>query len=256
MRRPCWISEDPIGFRAADVNLFRYVTNNPANQVDASGCLSWTVSPITLGLGGDYGWPVTFLPNKNEQNGFIVQEVSVKFTFSWEEPNSQGTEHTTSYPDVVVADTAQAKLAHFWEIWEVENGKVWTTLGPKVRQVKGDTFTMTGTGAESLGLLRVWGTVYWDNGKKVGKKLVPTDGWALWMKTVSAYTGPLLSSAVKPSGLQSTGLVRSVFEYWDGLGRITGTPFSQRIAAATFGNGVLPYGSQILTGDPPRPPLW
>jgi hypothetical protein len=32
-----WISEDPIGFQAADANLYRYVGNNPTNDTDHSG---------------------------------------------------------------------------------------------------------------------------------------------------------------------------------------------------------------------------
>lgn len=32
-----WISEDPIGFQAADPNLYRYVGNSPTNYTDPSG---------------------------------------------------------------------------------------------------------------------------------------------------------------------------------------------------------------------------
>jgi len=34
-----WISRDPIGFAGGDVNLYRYVGNNPVNRVDPSGLL-------------------------------------------------------------------------------------------------------------------------------------------------------------------------------------------------------------------------
>ncbi len=34
-----WISEDPIGFEAADPNLYRYVGNNPTNATDPSGLI-------------------------------------------------------------------------------------------------------------------------------------------------------------------------------------------------------------------------
>ena len=32
-----WLSEDPIGFKASDANLYRYVGNSPTNSVDPSG---------------------------------------------------------------------------------------------------------------------------------------------------------------------------------------------------------------------------
>lgn len=34
-------SEDPIGFLGMDLNLFRYVTNNPTNLIDPKGLLFW-----------------------------------------------------------------------------------------------------------------------------------------------------------------------------------------------------------------------
>jgi RHS repeat-associated protein len=36
-----WLSEDPIGFAAGDANLYRYVSNEPTNQVDPSGLAWW-----------------------------------------------------------------------------------------------------------------------------------------------------------------------------------------------------------------------
>lgn len=32
-----WLIEDPIGFDAGDVNLYRYVGNNPTNAIDPTG---------------------------------------------------------------------------------------------------------------------------------------------------------------------------------------------------------------------------
>jgi RHS repeat-associated protein len=35
-----WMSKDPIGFEAGDVNLYRYVGNDPINELSAIlGCL-------------------------------------------------------------------------------------------------------------------------------------------------------------------------------------------------------------------------
>ena len=36
-----WLSQDPIGFAAGDVNLYRYVGNNPVLLMDPSGKLTW-----------------------------------------------------------------------------------------------------------------------------------------------------------------------------------------------------------------------
>jgi uncharacterized protein RhaS with RHS repeats len=35
-----WTTEDPIGFEAADADLFRYVRNNPTNAIDLSGLMA------------------------------------------------------------------------------------------------------------------------------------------------------------------------------------------------------------------------
>ena len=40
-----WLSVDPIGFEAGDVNLFRYVENNPTNNTDPSGLWTWKLGP-------------------------------------------------------------------------------------------------------------------------------------------------------------------------------------------------------------------
>ena len=36
-----WLSEDPSGFGAGDMNLYRYVGNNPVNYIDPSGLQAW-----------------------------------------------------------------------------------------------------------------------------------------------------------------------------------------------------------------------
>jgi RHS repeat-associated protein len=40
-----FISKDPIGFGGGDVNLFRYVQNDPLNWIDAEGLLKGTPAP-------------------------------------------------------------------------------------------------------------------------------------------------------------------------------------------------------------------
>ncbi|MDR1485481.1 MAG: hypothetical protein LBT09_11740, partial [Planctomycetaceae bacterium] len=39
-----WISQDPIGFNAGDVNLYRYVGNNPIDKIDPKGLEDWNDS--------------------------------------------------------------------------------------------------------------------------------------------------------------------------------------------------------------------
>ena len=51
-----FLSEDPIGFRGGDTNLYRYVKNNPIRYTDPSGTNPWAVvGEILLGIFGlDY----------------------------------------------------------------------------------------------------------------------------------------------------------------------------------------------------------
>jgi uncharacterized protein RhaS with RHS repeats len=49
-----WLSEDPIGFTAADPNLYRYGGNNPTNEVDPSGLQAVWKFGDELRLGGQW----------------------------------------------------------------------------------------------------------------------------------------------------------------------------------------------------------
>ena len=43
-----WLSQDPIGFRGEDVDIYRYVGNKPADSIDPGGLLT-----ISIGVGGE-----------------------------------------------------------------------------------------------------------------------------------------------------------------------------------------------------------
>jgi RHS repeat-associated protein len=51
-----WITGDPIGFDGGDINLYRYVENNPAGFIDQSGMAKvisvWVKDPPKLNFGG------------------------------------------------------------------------------------------------------------------------------------------------------------------------------------------------------------
>ena len=54
-----WLSEDPIGFGAGDMNLYRYAGNNPVNNVDPSG-LDWSGFSSFMPGFQDYGSSIMF----------------------------------------------------------------------------------------------------------------------------------------------------------------------------------------------------
>ena len=59
-----FVSEDPIGYKSGDVNLYRYVDNNPINLIDPTGkiiargvnCRTWALT-ITAGVIFCWGGP-------------------------------------------------------------------------------------------------------------------------------------------------------------------------------------------------------
>jgi len=55
-----WLQQDPIGFRAGDANLYRYVGNKPTNMTDPSGLAGWgrNAHCYPLHLGGSGSQPV------------------------------------------------------------------------------------------------------------------------------------------------------------------------------------------------------
>src|SRR5262245_40965180 len=91
-----WISEDPIGFQAADGNLYRYVGNDSTNEVDPSGLFPAPPPKTTqpkvpgvilgqdiikgplVGVYGSFIWPVSFsIKPKTTTGGWIIQQVKV-----------------------------------------------------------------------------------------------------------------------------------------------------------------------------------
>src|SRR5690606_16406876 len=54
-----FVTQDPIGFKAEDNNFYRYVGNNPVNEIDPSGLESKTLhskSGTKNGKKGTYYW--------------------------------------------------------------------------------------------------------------------------------------------------------------------------------------------------------
>lgn len=68
-----WLSEDPIGFQAADPNLYRYVGNNPTNATDPSGLYElpygWSGGVATFYPGGPRYDGITFYTDPSEYEG-------------------------------------------------------------------------------------------------------------------------------------------------------------------------------------------
>ncbi|MGL6095745.1 MAG: RHS repeat-associated core domain-containing protein, partial [Fimbriiglobus sp.] len=72
-----WASEDPIGFRAGDANLYRYVTNDPANHTDPTGLyakaanISMLMTPTVQGETPTKGWFETGTISGSIGTGFL-----------------------------------------------------------------------------------------------------------------------------------------------------------------------------------------
>jgi hypothetical protein len=113
-----WISEDPIGFQAADPNLYRYAGNDATNLTDPSGLAAPNVlvtrkidKPV-LGTYGAFMWPVQFkLDAATKNGGWIVQEVRITFK-AFDSKNV----------DVTGKLFPKGANRHFWEAWEVPAG--------------------------------------------------------------------------------------------------------------------------------------
>jgi hypothetical protein len=79
-----WISEDPDGFGASDVNLYRYVINGPLDAVDPSGTVP-DIIPKTKSKRRDYvlfdtqsdHWPVH--PPANVALGKVIYAKYIQF---------------------------------------------------------------------------------------------------------------------------------------------------------------------------------
>ena len=83
-----WIQPDPIGFNGGDINLYRYVGNNPVNWVDPFGLLTEVLYFEPVGSGrsslghtainingttysfGEKGWNKTRTPGYLRRNSF------------------------------------------------------------------------------------------------------------------------------------------------------------------------------------------
>ena len=87
-----WESQDPLGFKAGDSNLYRYVANRPVDLVDPTGYQPMaeppppeiipgiTISGFAIPEEVSYcppsiRWTMTLTPPKNPRSGFIVQHV-------------------------------------------------------------------------------------------------------------------------------------------------------------------------------------
>lgn len=75
-----FISEDPMGFDAGDVNLYAYVQNNPIMGVDPSGLRTWSLGisgSAGLGAGGGGG---TFLNVGHDSSKGLLEGWSASMT--------------------------------------------------------------------------------------------------------------------------------------------------------------------------------
>jgi hypothetical protein len=100
-----WIEEDPDAFAAGDVNLSRYVRNDPVDATDPSGLLDVSLAakpasePFLNAETGSYIVPISWQLSKNAgaDGGLIIQLVTEKFTLWDASGKSLGTYNKKYY---------------------------------------------------------------------------------------------------------------------------------------------------------------
>jgi RHS repeat-associated protein len=70
-----WVSEDPLGLRAGDVNLYRYAANRPVTLIDPSGRFAITLS-LAAAAAAKAGLALTTIAVANEIAKKIVEFVA------------------------------------------------------------------------------------------------------------------------------------------------------------------------------------
>jgi hypothetical protein len=224
-----WNRPDPLGFRAGDPDLFRFVGNNPINITDPSGLAGPPVRGIQLDWdpgspkwyeNGNYEWKMGFKLGQNTQNGFIIQEVRVYYRFRGQLGSTLY--RSGPYPKIDYKDSDQPTVGVYYEIFEVKEGKVYTTSKGNRQLIVGtheDIFAF-GTDPQikvttSLIPYVLLGRIYWDKGQQGKQGLEPTGGWADWWKDHYPGAGDLATRGDRPKGLLSTGLWRAVGQSWN-----------------------------------------
>lgn len=106
-----WTTPDPAGFRAGDMNLYRYVWNDPVNLTDRAGTQEDSSSGGEEGPSG-----AGFEPSGRslaEQLGFGGNQVD---TSSWQDPATDGT--VTEYPESPLTNLAGSEPKPRGDDWK------------------------------------------------------------------------------------------------------------------------------------------
>ncbi len=161
-----WLSEDPIGFDAGDVNLCGYVENRPTDTRDPTGEAAPAWDPtIWYHLTPDRPWlDRGFWGDFAVRVNWLVKPAPVRPPRSAGVPETSWIiQHVTAYFDVRDARTGR-RIPHpaddgrwdYWEAWEVPPGKASPATRPG-RPVD-DSFSIWGGIPDTCGTIIISGT--------------------------------------------------------------------------------------------------
>jgi hypothetical protein len=196
-------SRDPV-VPNEEWNRHAYTRNNPTNRVDPMGKLSLVIGTPMYYFCGLGRWPARFVPNKDEQEGYIVQKVKTYWYIKACARQAHGPgwyRASAKCPQFETRTPSGTSLLVYWEYWRVTSGNVNTPLPSNYH----DLFQSVGLNTkETFGTYEQSGLAAFFPGKDPPR--------ADWRVDPSKPTGLLHYSCTAPEGWDSAR--KAVYRAW------------------------------------------